>query len=274
MTAPTRDPWAKLRQATPARIGLGHAGPGQPTQALLAFSAAHAAARDAVLTRPDFDGLARRLSALAPVRRIVSQAGDRATYLQRPDLGRLLSDASADLLAAEPTGADLLILVGDGLSAAAIERHAVAVLGALIERLPGWRLAPLLLAENARVALGDAAAAILDPALVLMLVGERPGLSSPDSLGAYLTWRPRPGTVDAARNCVSNIHGAGLAPDAAAIRLAWLLTEARSRKLTGVGLKDAAPGLSACSVRISSSERQELAPDQQSTAPDGSPVLR
>ena len=245
MTGPTRDPWAKLREATPARIGLGHAGPGQPTGAHLAFQAAHAAARDAVLTRPDFDGLEQRLAALGPVRRVASQAVDRATYLTRPDLGRLLSDGAAAALEREPKGADLLILIGDGLSAAAIERHAVAVVTALVERLPGWRLAPLLLAEGARVALGDAAAAILDPALVLMLIGERPGLSSPDSLGAYLTWRPRPGTVDAARNCVSNIHGAGLTPDAAAIRLAWLLTEARARKLTGVGLKDGAPALNA-----------------------------
>ncbi|HEV2677835.1 MAG TPA: ethanolamine ammonia-lyase subunit EutC [Aliidongia sp.] len=245
MTSPTRDPWAKLRQATPARIGLGHAGPGQPTRALLAFQAAHAAARDAVLTRPDFDGLETRLAALLPVRRVASQAADRATYLTRPDLGRRLSDASAAALAGEKTGADLLIIVGDGLSAAAIERQAVPVVAALIARLPGWRLAPLLLAEGARVALGDAAAAILDPTLVLMLIGERPGLSSPDSLGAYLTWRPRPGTVDAARNCVSNIHGAGLTPDAAAQRLAWLLTEARALNLTGVGLKDAAPALSA-----------------------------
>ncbi|MDB5363147.1 MAG: ethanolamine ammonia-lyase [Rhodospirillales bacterium] len=254
MTTPTRDPtvdpWAKLRRATPARIGLGHAGPGQPTGALLAFQAAHAAARDAVLTRPDFEGLTQRLAALGPVRRIASQAADRATYLKRPDLGRCLSDASAADLAGEATGADLLILVGDGLSGAAIERQALPVLTALIPRLPGWRLAPLLLAEGARVALGDAAAAILDPTLVLMLIGERPGLSSPDSLGAYLTWRPRPGTVDAARNCISNIHGAGLTPEAAAQRLAWLLSEARVRKLTGVGLKDGAPLL---------------------TAPDGSP---
>jgi ethanolamine ammonia-lyase small subunit len=245
MTAPARDPWEKLRLATPARIGLGHAGPGQPTRALLAFQAAHAAARDAVLTPPDFDRLEAQLACLGPVRRIASQAGDRATYLKRPDLGRQLSDASAAMLAQEAKGADLLIVIGDGLSAAAIERHAPAVVTALISRLPGWRLAPLLLARGARVALGDAAAAILDPALVLMLIGERPGLSSPDSLGAYLTWRPRPGTVDAARNCISNIHGAGLAPDVAALRLAWLLTEARLRKLTGVGLKDAGPTLTA-----------------------------
>jgi ethanolamine ammonia-lyase small subunit len=239
MSSPTRDPWARLRAATPARIGLGHAGPGQPTGAHLAFQAAHAAARDAVLTRPDFDGLAARLASFGPVRRVTSRADGRATYLTRPDLGRLLSDGSAAALASEGKGADLLILVGDGLSAAAIERHAVAVVAALIGRLPGWRLAPLLLAEGARVALGDAAAA------VLVLIGERPGLSSPDSLGAYLSWRPRPGTVDAARNCVSNIHGAGLTPEAAAARLAWLLTEARARKLTGVGLKDAAPALMA-----------------------------
>jgi len=245
MTTPARDAWARLRLATPARIGLGHVGPGQPTAALLAFQAAHAAARDAVLTRPDFAGLATLLAALGPVRRVTSQAADRATYLKRPDLGRLLSDESTAALADAPKGADLLILVGDGLSAAAIERQSVPVISALVPLLSGWRLAPLLLAEGARVALGDAAAAILDPTLVLVLIGERPGLSSPDSLGAYLTWRPRPGTVDAARNCVSNIHAAGLAPDAAARRLAWLLTEARARRLTGVGLKDGAPALSA-----------------------------
>jgi len=243
MTRPTIDPWARLRLATPARIGLGHAGPGQPTAALLAFQAAHAAARDAVLTKPDFDTLERRLAALGRVRRVASRAADRTTYLTRPDLGRLLSAESAAALAAEPKGADLLILVGDGLSAAAIDRQAVPVVEALLPLLPGWRLAPLLLAEGARVALGDDAAAILEPALVLVLIGERPGLSSPDSLGAYLTWQPRPGTVDAARNCISNIHGAGLAPDEAARRLAWLLTEARLRKLTGVGLKDCAPAL-------------------------------
>ena len=115
MTTPTRDPWARLRLATPARIGLGHVGPGQPTAALLAFQAAHAAARDAVLTRPDFDGLERRLASLGPVRRIASQAADRATYLKRPDLGRLLSDESAAALADAPKGADLLILIGVGL---------------------------------------------------------------------------------------------------------------------------------------------------------------
>lgn len=249
MTTPTRDPaidpWAKLRQATPARIGLGHAGPGQPTGALLAFQAAHAMARDAVLSRPDFDRLAAELAAFGPVRRVSSRAADRQTYLTRPDLGRLLSDASKAMLADEPKGADLLILIGDGLSAAAIERQALPVVAALLPLLPGWRLAPLLLAEGARVALGDDAAALFDPSLVLVLIGERPGLSSPDSLGAYITWRPRPGTVDAARNCVSNIHGAGLTPDAAARRLAWLLAEARAQKLTGVGLKDAAPALTA-----------------------------
>jgi len=245
MTTPARDPWVRLRLATPARIGLGHAGPGQPTTALLAFQAAHAAARDAVLTRPDFAGLEVLLAALGPVRRVASRAADRATYLKRPDLGRLLSGDSATALSREEKGADLLILIGDGLSAAAIERQAVPVVGALLPLLPGWSLAPLLLAEGARVALGDAAAAILDPTLVLVLIGERPGLSSPDSLGAYLTWRPRPGTVDAARNCISNIHAAGLAPDLAARRLAWLLTEARARRLTGGGLKDGAPMLSA-----------------------------
>ncbi|MEI9986734.1 MAG: ethanolamine ammonia-lyase subunit EutC [Aliidongia sp.] len=233
----TADPWAALRARTPARIGLGHAGPGQPTSAHLAFQAAHAAARDAVHATLDLDAVEAALAASAPVIRIESQAVERSLYLRRPDLGRRLAAQSAERLAEIGTGADLMILVGDGLSALAVARHAAGLVAALVERLPGWRLAPILLATGARVALGDAAAAVLEPSLALVLIGERPGLSSPDSLGAYLTWRPGAATTDADRNCISNIHGAGLDTRVAADRIAWLLTEARVRRLTGVSLK-------------------------------------
>jgi|HubBroStandDraft_1064217.scaffolds.fasta_scaffold02022_4 ethanolamine ammonia-lyase small subunit len=250
------DPWAPLRSRTPARIGLGHAGPGLPTSAHLAFQAAHAAARDAVHAGLDLDGVEAALAAWAPVLRIASLAADRLLYLQRPDLGRRLAPASAAALADPAKGADLMILVGDGLSARAVTRHAPALLAALVERLPGWRLAPILLATGARVALGDAAAALLEPTLVLVLIGERPGLSSPDSLGAYLTFRPSAATTDADRNCVSNIHGAGLDCRVAADRIAWLLSEARSRRLTGVALKlDSAPVLAAPAWSCTASER-------------------
>jgi len=242
----TADPWAALRASTPARIGLGHAGAGLPTHAHLAFQAAHAAARDAVHAALDLAAVEAALAVSAPVLRVESQATDRTLYLQRPDLGRCLAPGSAASLATLPKGADLMILVGDGLSALAVARHAAPLVAALIERLPAWRLAPILLATGARVALGDAAAALLEPTLALVLIGERPGLSSPDSLGAYLTFRPGAATTDADRNCVSNIHGAGLDCRVAADRIAWLLTEARSRRLTGVRLKlDAPPAIAA-----------------------------
>ncbi len=237
------DPWAPLRARTPARIGLGHVGPGLPTAAHLAFQGAHAAARDAVLAALDLDRLAADLEPLETIR-IASNAADRATYLRRPDLGRTLSADSAERLGRLGKGADLAILIGDGLSATAVQRHAPAVAQALIERLPGWRVAPLLVATGARVALGDAVAQHLEPTLILVLIGERPGLSSPASLGAYLTYRPTHATRDAERNCVSNIHENGLDPRVAADHLGFLLTEARIRRLTGIDLKlDAAAAL-------------------------------
>ena len=233
----TADPWATLRIHTPARIGLGHAGPGLPTAPHLAFQAAHAAARDAAHAALDLGALEAALLPSGPVLRIASQAVERSLYLRRPDLGRRLAAESTEALAACGKGADLMILVGDGLSALAVARHAAPLVAALVERLPGWRPTPILLATGARVALGDAAAALLEPTLALVLIGERPGLSAPDSLGAYLTYRPGPATTDADRNCVSNIHGAGLGIGVAADRIAWLLTEARARRLTGVSLK-------------------------------------
>jgi ethanolamine ammonia-lyase small subunit len=170
---------------------------------------------------------------------VSSCADSRAAYLQRPDLGRRLDADSVERLRAAEQGHDLVIVIGDGLSARAVQAHAPAVVAALRERLAGWRIAPIVLARQARVALGDEIGESLGAAMSLMLIGERPGLSSPDSLGAYLTWGPRSGRADSERNCVSNIRPPrGLSYEATAAKLAWLLHQARARALTGVGLKD------------------------------------
>ncbi|OYU14955.1 MAG: ethanolamine ammonia-lyase [Alphaproteobacteria bacterium PA4] len=223
---------ARLAALTQARIGLGRAGQALDTAATLAFDLAHARARDAV--HAGFDVSA--LQAAFDVIEVRSAAPDRATYLQRPDLGRQLPAAEAARL--RPTGADTAIVVGDGLSATAVARHAVPLVRALLPIL-GGRLAPVVVAHQARVALGDAIGAALAVDIVVMLIGERPGLSAPDSLGAYITWQPRPGRQDSERNCVSNIRPPhGLDHDSAAARIAWLVHQARARRLTGVALKD------------------------------------
>jgi ethanolamine ammonia-lyase small subunit len=227
---------ARLRTLTQARIGLGRAGQALPTGAMLDFQLAHARARDAVAARLETAGFGAAIGGRAVIE-VDSQAGDPATYLQRPDLGRCLAESDAAKLV--PAGDEVVLIVGDGLSATAVHAHAAPLLRALFERLPGWRIAPVVLARHARVALGDAIGAALGVDLAVMLIGERPGLSAPDSLGAYLTWAPRPGRQDSERNCVSNIrppHGLGY--DAAADAIVWLMTEARARRLTGVALKD------------------------------------
>jgi ethanolamine ammonia-lyase small subunit len=236
MTALQRDPYARLRALTTARIGLGRQGDGLPTAPMLEFQIAHAEARDAV--HAPFDR-ARLATDLAPHRTIAveSQATDRQTYLRRPDLGRRLDAAGAARLS--PGDWDLVVVVADGLSAPAIHVHAAAVVERLFARLADWRVAPVVLASLARVALGDEIGERLGARMVLVLIGERPGLSAADSLGAYLTWGPRVGRSDAERNCVSNIrppHGLGY--DAAADTLAWLMREGLRMGLTGVGLKD------------------------------------
>lgn len=239
MTAP--DPWEGLRRHTPARIALGRAGSSLPTAEVLRFAAAHAMARDAVHAALDAEALAAALQADGwPVLGVRSRAATRADYLRRPDLGRRLDPASVvPLQAAAGPAPDLAIVVADGLSALAAERHAPPLLRALRQALGGTLvLAPLVVATQARVALGDEVGALLGARLVLILLGERPGLSSPDSLGAYLSHGPRVGLADAQRNCVSNIRPEGLAIDAAAGRLAWLAREALRRRLTGIGLKD------------------------------------
>lgn len=237
------DPWHALRALTPARIALGRTGSSLPTRAHLEFQLAHARARDAVHDGLDVPQLVATLGAAGlPGIAVRSAVPDRAAYLQRPDLGRRLEPEFRDLLAAgrTPDGVDAALVVADGLSARAAAAHAVTVLVPLAAMLAeaGWRLAPVVVAEGGRVALGDEIGAALGARLVLVLLGERPGLSAPDSLGAYLTWDPRPGRTDAERNCVSNIRPEGLVPARAADKLATLMLEARRRRLTGVALKD------------------------------------
>jgi ethanolamine ammonia-lyase small subunit len=205
------------------------------TAALLAFELDHARARDAVAARFDTTGLAEAIG--RPVIEVRSRAHDRHEYLGRPDLGRQLTAADADRL---PRGSfDLAIVIADGLSARAVHAHAASVVVALLGLLEDWSVAPVVAAHQARVALGDPIGAALGAQMVCVLIGERPGLSAPDSLGAYLTWAPAPGRRDSERNCVSNIRPPdGLSYDAAAQTIARLLRAARARRLTGVALKD------------------------------------
>ncbi len=245
------DPWQQLRRYTDARIALGRAGASLPTGAHLAFQLAHARARDAVHHPLDVALLTAALrdaGALPPAGvvepALVSAAGDRATYLQRPDLGRRLDDASRAALAAhrpaDGSRRGLAIVIADGLSALAVERQAAPVLAAALPRLAadGVTFAPLVIVAQGRVAIGDEIGDALGAECVVVLIGERPGLSSPDSMGLYLTWHPRAGLDDASRNCISNVRPAGLQADAAAAKLAYLVGEARRRGVSGVALKD------------------------------------
>ena len=241
MSVPAPDPWAALRSATRARVALGRAGDALPTSRELEFRRAHAVARDAVHAplRPDVMRAARPGH---EVLEVCSAAADRAEYLQRPDLGRQLAPGT-DLPAGD---ADLAVVLADGLSPRAVHEHGGPTVLALLARLPGWTVAPLVLAHQARVALGDPVGQALGARAVVVLVGERPGLSSADSLGAYLTWDPRPGRADSERNCVSNVRPPhGLSYDAAADTLAALLGAARALGASGVVLKDEGPALPA-----------------------------
>lgn len=239
------DPWTRLRGLTPARIGLGQSGGSLPTGAHLSFQLAHARARDAVHERLDPPVLVARLAAIGLAAVTVrSAAHDRITYLQRPDLGRRLEPESRGRLgratAERSAPFDVCFIIADGLSAPAAERHAPAVLAALASRLTAedWRLAPVVVVEQGRVGIGDEIGAVCGAQMVAVLLGERPGLSSPDSLGIYVTWAPAVGRRDADRNCISNVRPEGLPPELAADRLHFLLSEARRRKLTGIALKD------------------------------------
>jgi ethanolamine ammonia-lyase small subunit len=235
------DPWADLRRFTAARLGLGRAGVSLPTREVLGFGLAHALARDAVHLPLNMEALASGLAqrGLNPLS-VTSQATDRASYLLRPDLGRRLADADAQALTAHPaSGCDLLLVIADGLSSMAIERHALPLVDAILaSQPPGWRLGPVVLARQARVALGDDIGAALRAPMIALLVGERPGLSAPDSLGIYLTRDPRPGRTDAERNCISNVRPEGLGYASAAHKLWWLCQAAKALGQTGVALKD------------------------------------
>jgi ethanolamine ammonia-lyase small subunit len=224
------NPWTGLRELTAARIALGRCGHSLPTRELLAFQLAHAQARDAVHRALDVSSLA-----LAPALLLKSAAPDRTAYLRRPDLGRRLAEESAQHLTIGDW--DAVLVVADGLSATAVHRHAAAVIDALMPRLEGWRVAPICIVEQGRVAIGDEIGERTGAPLAVVLIGERPGLSSPDSLSAYVSWAPRIGRVDAERNCVSNIRNGGLEPALAAHRIATLMHAARDQKLTGVNLR-------------------------------------
>jgi ethanolamine ammonia-lyase small subunit len=217
-----------LRSFTPARVGIGRTGDSLPTAELLRFQLDHARARDAVHEPLDPASLG------VPHVLVRSAAPDRATYLRRPDLGRRLAPAAQ----LQRGDYDAAFVVVDGLSAPAVHRHAVPLLDAVTPLLASWRLAPLTVALQGRVAIGDEIGERLGARLVVVLIGERPGLTSPDSLGAYLTWDPRPGRSDAERNCISNIRPEGLSYQAAAGTLVFLMAAARSRRLSGVALKD------------------------------------
>ncbi len=231
------DPFARLRQFTSARIGLGRSGDALPTRELLEFQLAASRARDAVHAAVDVDALRGALAPLPGID-VRSRVANRAQYLARPDLGRLLDAQSAAKLDAMRGDFDLAIVIGDGLSAFAVMQHAAALAKALVAAVPGLRVAPIVIATQARVALGDDVAQRLGARMGLMLVGERPGLSAADSLGAYLTFAPEIGRHDSARNCVSNIREPGGLPIAAAARvIAWLIGEARRIGATGVNLK-------------------------------------
>jgi len=226
-----------LRNFTMARVGLGRAGDALPCRELLALRRDHAAARDAVHETLDVAGLRRECEKRGwRTVTLHSAARDRFEYLRRPDFGRILPEEALERLT--PGAYDAAIVVADGLSALAVHRHAIAVLDRLISKLADWRLAPLILVEQGRVAIGDPIAQRLRAGLSLVLVGERPGLTSPDSLGAYLTWAPAPGRTDADRNCISNIRPEGLGYDRAADRIFRLMSESRRLQLSGVSLKE------------------------------------
>lgn len=234
------DPLAtRLRAMTAARVALGRAGAGIPTAAALAFALDHARAREAVWSDMDLPMLRAALAAY-PLATVASAAPDRAAYVRRPDLGRRLGAAAQDstALAALPA-TDLVIVVADGLSATAVNAHAATLIDTL--QTLRARPAPVVLVERGRVAIGDEIGHSLGARAVVLLIGERPGLSAADSLGAYITWAPQPGLPDSRRNCLSNIRPGGLNPEEAAHRIAALLAQMQRAQISGVSLSRAVP---------------------------------
>ena len=239
------DDWEKLRQFTDARIAIGRAGCSIPTNAMLDFQLAHAQARDAVYQNLNIDNIQQSLVKLGLQSLMVhSQAINKEEYLKRPDLGRLLSEDSKTMLLnytkSNQEKYDVCIVMGDGLSALAIEENAVAFIQSMKEQIETkqWKLAPIIIAEGSRVALGDPIAEIFKAKMLIMLIGERPGLSSPDSMGIYYTWDAKSGSLDSKRNCISNVRPAGLSIPIATQRLIHLMQKSFELKLSGVNLKD------------------------------------
>ncbi len=245
----TAMPWRQWRSTTPARIALGRAGVSIPTDEALRFGLAHAMARDAIHTPLDVASLRAQMHAAGhAVVTAHSRATDRTLYLRRPDLGRQLEAADLDTLhalaATSDKAPDIAIVIGDGLSSLAVQRHAAPLLAALIPKLaPGTQLAPVVMVQQARVAVADDVGEALNARLSIILIGERPGLSSPDSLGIYLTHTPRRGRHDAERNCISNVRPEGLSYALAAHKLAWLIEKALLLGQCGIALKDESEGL-------------------------------
>ncbi len=240
------DSWDFLKKFTSARIALGRAGISMPTKALLAFRLAHAQARDAVYSGLDKERIVAQLSNNQfDYLEIESSASSRDEYLKNPATGKKLSLNSRSKIEEAQGNYDLCFVIADGLSATSVNEHAVEVLKILHAKLTKlhWSIAPVLIAEQARVALSDEAGSLIKAEIVVMLIGERPGLSAPDSMGAYLTFRPEPGLTDERRNCVSNIRPEGLSYHFAAEKLFYLLTEMKTRKISGVQLKDRQDGL-------------------------------
>ena len=235
------DPWSDLKQYTSARIALGRAGGSLATKDWLDFKLAHAKARDAVHCEFHCETLVNELKSLGnKILLVDTQVNNRKEYLQRPDLGRCLDAESIPILEAEKQSSDLVFIVSDGLSATAIHNHATNFLSIVLHklRLSTWSLAPLIIARFGRVALEDEIGTLIGAKIAVILIGERPGLSSPDSLSAYLVYNPKRGNTDANRNCISNIRPAGLDYEKAADTLIYLLNQARLRKTSGVKLKD------------------------------------
>jgi ethanolamine ammonia-lyase small subunit len=231
--------WLALRRLTAARIAIGRAGSALPVQAYLEFQAAHAQARDAVHARLDVDALVGRLAAGGrPAIAVHSAAPNRHDYLRRPDIGRALSDDSKARLSEPSVAPDVVIVIGDGLSSVAVERNALPVLAALWPRLQRAKLvvAPVVVAEQARVALADEIGGLLQAKVSVIMIGERPGLSAADSLGMYLTYEPRVGRVDSERNCISNIRDGGLSAADAAKQAFELIEAMRAHRASGVRL--------------------------------------
>lgn len=256
---------ARLRELTPARVALGLAGASLPTKALLEFTLDHARARDAVHAAFDADGLVQGLADLGLTAiRVSSQAPGRRDYLARPDLGRMLdADSKARLASQGGTAGALAIIISDGLSPTAVNTHAVALLRKLLPPLQreAIDIAHAVVATGARVALGDEIGSALGARMTVTLIGERPGLSAADSLGAYLTFDPVIGTTDEKRNCVSNVHGGGLSYEDAAAKIGWLIREGWARQMTGIALKDESGGRASDGFLAYSGERDNFVED-------------